>query len=76
MNTHIETGTVNTPIIRGKQIGKCRVEAAYNYTTEKVILTAYSLVDERVIQDEFDHEEANARWLAMTGDCKPLIVYH
>lgn len=48
MNALIETGTANTPIIRGKQIGKCRVEAAYNYATEQVILTAYSLVDSRV----------------------------
>lgn len=76
MNALIKTGTANTPIIRGKQIGKCRIEAAYNYATEQVILTAYSLVDSRVIQEEFDHEEANARWEAMTGDSKPLIAYH
>ncbi|WP_439242391.1 hypothetical protein [Lonepinella sp. BR2474] len=72
---NIELGTENTPYLRGKTMGTCRIEAAYNYLTEKVIIKIMSMVDNRVKQAEFDHAEANATWANLTGDNEPLLTF-
>lgn len=60
-------GTDTTPAIKGKYIGSCYFEAGYNELTQKVILQLTSCLDGRVKQEEFDPEEAEARWQAVTG---------
>lgn len=67
MSALIKIGTENAPAIKGKRLGTAYFEATWNELTNKIILQLSSLVDDRVMQEEFESEEAIARWEAATG---------
>lgn len=67
-NTKIEFGTDNYPFIKGKYIGTCYAETAFNEKTGNIVLQILSLKDDRVINGEMSPEEANERWQMITGE--------